>query len=118
MIHFNITFIVQAANFLLTYLVLRSVLFSPVIVRIIHKKEGLNQLEEQITANQLNIEILSQEKSNQLELFQRNVRVHYAFSSLKIQVAPEKREDQTDQEELLNKSNIKKTILKQVLNVE
>ena len=80
MIQLNITLLIQIANFLVTFYVLKLFLFEPFINRILMHKKEEKQLRDEIILKQQDVDNFSSEKTAQLAQFQKDATADFPFN--------------------------------------
>lgn len=79
MIQFNLTLLVQALNFSLTFYVLKRFLFEPIIESILKRKKEEKRLGDEIVLKQKDVANFLSEKTSQLSQFQKDAKTDFPF---------------------------------------
>jgi hypothetical protein len=77
--YINITIFVQIINFVITYKILKTVLFKPVINSLEDKKEKTTRLENKNKENEAILIDLEKKKINNIVVFQKHAKTAYPF---------------------------------------
>lgn len=118
-IQLNLTLIVQAINFWITYFVLHRYIFAPVIKRIRQRKNDEKKLRSEIILKQKDVSNFLEEKVMQLAQFQKDAKLDYPFyytHPKKIDL-PEQPKDLPEIDEK-EKIALKKKLIQRTLDVE
>lgn len=79
MIQINLTLLVQALNFSLTFYVLKRFLFGPIIENILSRKKEEKRLSDEIVLKKQDVDNFLGEKTSQLSQFQKDAKTDFPF---------------------------------------
>jgi hypothetical protein len=109
--HINATFLIQIINFIITYYVLNTFLFKPIIKSLKRKQEKETALKTSIEKEEENILTLEKKKHEKVLSFQRKMKKEFPY------IAPVTPDKPIDIEVDITKATPDKALQKEVTNL-
>ena len=107
--HINVTFLIQVINFLITYKILKTFLFRPVLSSIKEKKEKREKFEQSIEKKEQELIVLEKKKIENVDIFQKHVKKTYPFVASTTCDKPQL--EFTPEKETVDREKIKKDVV-------